>query len=143
EDDYVAAWQNGKPGVYLMVRRQPGANIVETAEAVQAALPAVRGRLPASVELEVLNDRTRTIRASVHEVELTLALTVVLVILVMAAFLHQVAATAIVASVLGVALIGTVAAMYVLGFSINNLTLVALVVAVGFVVDDAIVVVEN
>ncbi|MDY6948814.1 MAG: efflux RND transporter permease subunit, partial [Pseudomonadota bacterium] len=143
ENDYVASWQNGKPGVYIMVRRQPGANIVSTAEAVQQALPDVRARLPASVELEVLNDRTRTIRASVHEVELTLVLTVVLVILVMGAFLHQLSATAIVACVLAVALMGTVAAMYVLGFSINNLTLVALVVAVGFVVDDAIVVVEN
>jgi hydrophobe/amphiphile efflux-1 (HAE1) family protein len=143
ENDYVAAWQNGKPGVYIMVRRQPGANIVATAEAVQAALPAVRARLPANVELEVLNDRTRTIRSSVHEVEITLIVTVVLVILVMGAFLHQLSATAIVACVLAVALIGTMAAMYVLGFSINNLTLVALVVAVGFVVDDAIVVVEN
>ncbi len=126
-----------------MVRRQPGANIVSTAEAVQAALPAIRERLPASVELAVLNDRTRTIRSSLHEVQLTLAVTFLLVILVMGAFLRQVSATAIVACVLTVALVATVAAMYLLGFSLNNLTLVALVVAVGFVVDDAIVVVEN
>ncbi|MBM0106563.1 efflux RND transporter permease subunit [Steroidobacter sp. S1-65] len=143
ENDYIASWQNGKPGVYLMVRRQPGANIVATAEAVQAALPAIRERLPASVELAVLNDRTRTIRSSLHEVQLTLIVTFVLVILVMGAFLRQLSATVIVACVLIVALVATVAAMYVLGFSVNNLTLVALVVAVGFVVDDAIVVVEN
>jgi HAE1 family hydrophobic/amphiphilic exporter-1 len=143
ENDYIASWQNGKPGVYIMVRRQPGANIVATAEAVQAALPAIRERLPASVELAVLNDRTRTIRSSLHEVQLTLAVTFVLVILVMGAFLRQLSATIIVACVLTVALVATVAAMYVLGFSLNNLTLVALVVAVGFVVDDAIVVVEN
>jgi len=143
ENDYISSWQNGKPGVYIMVRRQPGANIVSTAEAVQAALPAIRERLPASVELAVLNDRTRTIRSSLHEVQLTLAVTFVLVILVMGAFLRQLSATIIVTCVLTVALVATVAAMYVMGFSLNNLTLVALVVAVGFVVDDAIVVVEN
>lgn len=143
ENHYVGSWQNGKPGVYIMVRRQPGANIVETARAVQAVMPQIRERLPASVELEVLNDRTKTIRSSLHEVELTLAVTFVLVILVMGAFLRQLSTTAIVACVLTVALVATIGAMYMLGFSLNNLTLVALVVAVGFVVDDAIVVIEN
>ncbi len=143
ENEFVGSWQNGKPGMYIMIRRQPGANIVSTAEAVRAALPAIRQQLPASVTLEVLNDRTRTIRSSLHEVEVTLAVTFVLVIIVMGVFLRQLSATAIVACVLAVALIATIAAMYVLGFSLNNLTLVALVVAVGFVVDDAIVVVEN
>ncbi|MEP7245085.1 MAG: efflux RND transporter permease subunit [Gammaproteobacteria bacterium] len=143
ENDYIGSWLNGRPGVYLMVRRQPGASIVSTADAVRAALPAIREQLPASVDVEVLNDRTRTIRSSLHEVELTLLITFVLVILVMGVFLRQVSATAIVACVLAVALISTVAVMYVLGFSLNNLTLVALVIAVGFVVDDAIVVVEN
>ena len=143
ENDYVGSWQNGKPGMYIMVRRQPGANIVSTAEAVQAALPDIRRQLPPSVELEVLNDRTRTIRSSLHEVEITLAVTFALVILVMGAFLRQLSATAIVACVLTVGLVATIAAMYALGFSLNNLTLVALVIAVGFVVDDAIVVVEN
>jgi multidrug efflux pump len=143
ENDYVASWQNGQPGVYIMVRRQPGANIVATAEAVQAALPAIRERLPASVELAVLNDRTRTIRSSLHEVQLTLVVTAVLVVIVMGAFLRQLSATAIVAGVLTVSLVATLAAMYLMGFSLNNLTLVALVAAVGFVVDDAIVVVEN
>jgi len=143
ENDYVGSWQNGKPGVYIMVRRQPGANIVSTADAVRAALPDIRRQLPANISLEVLNDRTRTIRSSLHEVELTLAVTFLLVIIVMGVFLRQVSATAIVACVLAVALVATIAAMYVLGFSLNNLTLVALVIAVGFVVDDAIVVVEN
>ena len=143
EDDYVGSWQNGKPGVYIMVRRQPGANIVDTAERVQAALPEIQKRLPASVSLAVLNDRTRTIRSSIHEVEITLAVTFLLVVLVMGAFLRQVSATLIVACVLAVALVTTIAVMYVLGFSLNNLTLIALIIAVGFVVDDAIVVVEN
>jgi len=143
EDDYVISWQNGKPGVYIMVRRQPGANMVQTADAVMAVLPEIRERLPASVSLEVLNNRTRTIRSSIHEVELTLGVTFVLVVLVMGAFLRQVSATVIVAVVLAVALIATVSAMYLLGFSLNNFTLVALIVGVGFIVDDAIVVVEN
>jgi HAE1 family hydrophobic/amphiphilic exporter-1 len=143
ENEYVQAWQNGKPGIMFIIRRQPGANIVATADRIREALPHLRELLPASVELEVINDRTRTIRASLHEVEVTLIVTVLLVVVVMGVFLRQLSATAIVASVLAVALITTVGAMYLLGFSLNNLTLVALVVAVGFVVDDAIVVVEN
>jgi HAE1 family hydrophobic/amphiphilic exporter-1 len=143
ENEYVQAWQNGKPGIMFIIRRQPGANIVATADRIREALPHLRELLPASVELEVINDRTRTIRASLHEVEVTLIVTVLLVVIVMGVFLRQLSATAIVASVLGVALITTLGAMYLLGFSLNNLTLVALVVAVGFVVDDAIVVVEN
>ncbi|MET0533106.1 MAG: multidrug efflux RND transporter permease subunit [Steroidobacter sp.] len=143
ENEYVQSWQNGKPGVMLIIRRQPGANIVATADRIREALPHLRELLPASVELEVINDRTRTIRSSLHEVEVTLVVTVLLVVVVMGIFLRQLSATAIVASVLAVALIATVGAMYLLGFSLNNLTLVALVVGVGFVVDDAIVVVEN
>lgn len=143
ENEYVQSWQNGKPGVLLIIRRQPGANIVATADRILEALPRLRELLPASVEVEVINDRTRTIRSSLHEVEVTLAVTICLVIVVMGAFLRQLSATAIVACVLSVALVATVAAMHVLGFSLNNLTLVALVIAVGFVVDDAIVVVEN
>ena len=125
------------------MRRQPEANIVATADRIQAALPELAARLPASVTVEVLNDRTRTIRSSLHEVEITLALTFVLVVVVMGAFLRQVSATVIVTAVLGVSMIATVAAMERLGFSLNNLTLVALIIAMGFVVDDAIVVVEN
>ncbi|GFE78925.1 resistance-nodulation-cell division (RND) efflux transporter [Steroidobacter agaridevorans] len=143
ENEYVQAWQNGKPGIHFVIRRQPGANIVATADRIREALPELQKLLPASVELEVINDRTRTIRASLHEVEVTLVVTALLVIVIMGVFLRQLSATAIVAAVLAVALLTTVGAMYLLGFSLNNLTLVALVVAVGFVVDDAIVVVEN
>ncbi len=143
ENDYVLGRQNGAPGVALIVRRQPGANIIATAENILEALPRLRGLLPANVELEVLIDRTRTIRSSLHEVEITLMVTIALVLVVMGLFLRQLSATLIVASILSVSLIATAAAMYALGFSINNLTLVALIVAVGFIVDDAIVVVEN
>ena len=143
ENDYVKGWQNGREGLGIIIKRQPDANIVATVDRVLAALPRLKERLPASVEVSVLSDRTRTIRSSLHEVEVTLALTVVLVVVVMGLFLRQVSATLIVTAVLGVALVSTIAAMYVLGFSLNNLTLVALIIAVGFVVDDAIVVVEN
>ena len=143
ENDYVESWPNGKPGLMVIIRRQPGANIVATADRILEALPRLKAQLPASVEVEVINDRTRTIRSSLHEVEVTLGITTLLVVLVMGLFLRQVPATLIVACVLVVALVATFAAMYGLGFSLNNLTLVALVIAVGFVVDDAIVVVEN
>lgn len=143
ENSYVGAFPNGKPGVGIIVLRQPGANIVRVVDAIGAALPRMTASLPAGVEVSVLNDRTRTIRSSLHEVQLTLVITLVLVVAVMGLFLRQVSATLIVAAVLGVAVIATFAAMYLLGFSLNNLTLVALVIAVGFVVDDAIVVVEN
>ncbi|WP_309242996.1 multidrug efflux RND transporter permease subunit [Hyalangium versicolor] len=143
ENDYVQAWQNGKPGINFLVRRQPGANLVETADRIREALPRLREQLPASVEVDILIDRTRTIRSSQHEVQITLLITIVLVVVIMGLFLRQLSATLIVAAVLLVALVATFAAMYALGFSLNNLTLVALIVAVGFVVDDAIVVVEN
>lgn len=143
ENDYARAWQQGNAGLQIIIRRQPGANIVATADRIIEALPRLSELMPASIEVQVLNDRTRTIRASLHEVQVTLAVAMALVILVMTLFLRQASATAIVASVLGVSLIATLAGMYTLGFSLNNLTLVALVVAVGFVVDDAIVVVEN
>lgn len=143
ENAYVQAWSVDRPGLNLIISRQPGANIVETVDRINAALPRLLDMLPASVEVAVLNDRTQTIRASLHEVELTLVIALVLVIGVMAMFLRQWSATLIVASVLGVSLIASCAFMYVMGFSLNNLTLVAIVIAVGFVVDDAIVVVEN
>lgn len=143
ESSNVGSWQNGKPGIYIMVRRQPGANIVATAERVKAALPEIRSQLPASVELEVLNDRTRTIRATLDEAVITLVLTFALVLLVMATFIRSWSATLIVGSVLTLALFASVGVMYLLGFSLNNMTLVALILAVGFVVDDGIVVVEN
>ena len=143
EDAYVQAWSGTQPGVNLVIFRQPGANIVETVDRIQAALPSLQAMLPASVEVKVLIDRTQTIRASLHEVELTLLIAVLLVVAVMALFLRQLSATLIVSSVLAVSLIASFALMYVMGFSLNNLTLVAIVFSVGFVVDDAIVVVEN
>lgn len=143
EDEYRLGWQNGRQGINLGVRRQPDANVVATVDRVKEALPRLLENMPASVEVSVLNDRTRTIRASLHEVELTLVATMLMVVAVMGLFLRQLPATLIVGAVLAVALVATFAAMYALGFSLNNLTLVALVIAVGFIVDDAIVVVEN
>jgi len=143
ENDYVHAWANGKPGVIVTVQREPGANVVATGDRVKEALPRLRDALPASVDLEILNDRTRTIRASLHEVEVTLVIAIILVIGVMALFLRQLAATAIVTAVLTVTLIAMCGAMYLAGFTLNNLTLVAIIISVGFIVDDAIVVIEN
>ena len=143
ENAYVKAWSGEQQGLNLVVFRQPGANIVETVDGVMEALPRLEQMLPAAVQVSVLNDRTQTIRASLHEVEITLMIAVILVIGVMALFLRQWSATLIVSSVLGVSLIASFALMYLFGFSLNNLTLVAIVIAVGFVVDDAIVVVEN
>ncbi|KPG94283.1 acriflavine resistance protein B [Pseudomonas sp. RIT-PI-q] len=143
EDAYVQAWAGDQPGVNLVISRQPGANIVETVDRIQAALPGLEAMLPASVQVKVLVDRTQTIRASLHEVEITLLIAIMLVVAVMALFLRQWSATMIVSAVLGVSLTASFALMYIMGFSLNNLTLVAIVVAVGFVVDDAIVVVEN
>lgn len=143
ENAYVQAWSGDTPGVNLVISRQPGANIVATVDRIMAELPRLQGMLPASVEVAVLSDRTKTIRASLHEVELTLLIAVLLVVAVMALFLRQWSATLIVSSVLAVSLVASFALMYVMGFSLNNLTLVAIVIAVGFVVDDAIVVVEN
>ncbi|MDD1014979.1 multidrug efflux RND transporter permease subunit [Pseudomonas rubra] len=143
ENAYVKAWSGEQQGLNLVVFRQPGANIVDTVDRVMEALPGLEQMLPAAVQVSVLNDRTQTIRASLHEVEITLMIAVLLVIGVMALFLRQWSATLIVSSVLGVSLTASFALMYLFGFSLNNLTLVAIVIAVGFVVDDAIVVVEN
>ena len=143
ENAYVKAWSGDQEGLNLVVFRQPGANIVDTVDRVRQALPHLEEMLPASVQVSVLSDRTQTIRASLHEVEITLLIAVLLVIAVMALFLRQWSATLIVSSVLGVSLVASFALMYLFGFSLNNLTLVAIVIAVGFVVDDAIVVVEN
>jgi len=143
ENAYVRAWSGDQQGVNVVVFRQPGANIVDTVDRIQRELPRLQEMLPASVDVSVLVDRTKTIRASLHEVEITLLIAVLLVVAVMALFLRQLSATLIVSAVLGVSLIASFAMMYIFGFSLNNLTLVAIVVAVGFVVDDAIVVVEN
>ncbi len=143
ESSYVRAWQNGEAGVNLIVSREPTANIVGTVDRVLEAMPKLQEDMPPTIKMSVLSDRTGTIRASLHEVEITLGITVILVVLVMGLFLRQLSATLIVSAVLVVAVIATFAAMWALGFSLNNLTLMALIISVGFVVDDAIVVIEN
>lgn len=143
ENDQVAAWADGLPAVLLEVRRQPGANIVATVEQVTRLVPQLKGLLPADVQMEVFSDRTQTIRASVHEVQLTLWLTIGLVIAVIFVFLRRFWATLIPALAIPLSLAGTFAVMAATGMSLDNLSLMALVVATGFVVDDAIVMIEN
>ncbi|MES2635604.1 MAG: efflux RND transporter permease subunit [Pseudomonadota bacterium] len=134
---------NGEPAVIVLVTLQPGANAIETVDNVRALLPELQAQLPGDIKLSVATDRTYSIRASLHEVEVTLVIAIVLVVLVVSAFLRSVRATIIPAVATVVSLLGTFAVMYLLGFSLNNLSLMALTVATGFVVDDAIVVLEN
>ncbi|MDE2121231.1 MAG: efflux RND transporter permease subunit, partial [Betaproteobacteria bacterium] len=134
---------DGQPAVLLIVFRQPGANIIEAVDGVREALPGLRASIPASIDVRVLSDRTTTIRASLREVESTLVLAVLLVVLVVWLFLRDWRATFIPALAVPVSLVGTFAAMWLLGYSLDNLSLMALIVATGFVVDDAIVVTEN
>ncbi len=134
---------NGMPAVVAMVYRQPDANVIETVDAVRALLPSLGADLPPDVELHVSSDSTHSIRASLFEIEVTLLISVVLVVLVVSAFLRSARATVIPAVATVVSLLGTFGVMYLLGFSLNNLSLMALTVATGFVVDDAIVVLEN
>jgi multidrug efflux pump len=134
---------NGEPAVIVLVTRQPGANVIETVDAVRALLPELQAQLPADVRLQVASDSTLSIRASLREIEITLVIAVVLVVLVVGAFLRNVRATFIPAVATAVALLGTFGVMFLLGFSLDNLSLMALTVATGFVVDDAIVVLEN
>jgi hydrophobe/amphiphile efflux-1 (HAE1) family protein len=143
ENRLIGAWQNGRRGVALVVFKQPGANVVEVVGRIRAALPALRAAVPPAVDVQVVSDRTTTIRASVADVEATLAITFLLVILVVFVFLRDWRATVPPALVVLVAVIGAVAGMYAAGFSLDNLSLMALVIAVGFVVDDGIVVLEN
>ena len=134
---------NGSPAVVVLVRRQPAANVIETVDGVRALLPELQAQLPRDVTLQVASDSTQSIRSSLREVELTLIISIVLVVLVVSAFLRSARATVIPAVATVVSLLGTFAVMYLLGFSLNNLSLMALTVATGFVVDDAIVVLEN
>ncbi len=143
ENRRVASWYNGKRAVILGVQRQPGANVVEVVDAVKELLPGLSAHIPESVDLEVFFDRTQSIRESVHDVQLTLLGTIVLVILVIFLFLRNVSATVIPSLALPMSIVGTFAVMYLLGYSMNNLSLMALTLSVGFVVDDAIVVLEN
>jgi len=143
EDVRAIGLANGLPAALLIVFRQPGANIIETVDRIRAALPSLGALTPANVALTVVLDQTTTIRASVFDVERALVIAVALVVLVVFLFLRDVRATAIPGVVVPVSLIGTFAVMYVLGYSVDNLSLMALTIATGFVVDDAIVVVEN
>ncbi|UCQ26796.1 MdtB/MuxB family multidrug efflux RND transporter permease subunit [Edwardsiella tarda] len=143
ENSQLAAWSDNHPAIILNVQRQPGANVIATADAVLALLPQLRSTLPAAVTLSVLNDRTQTIRASVSDVRHELLLAIALVVMVIYLFLRNLPATLIPGVAVPLSLVGTFAVMYFLGFSINNLTLMALTIATGFVVDDAIVVIEN
>ncbi|MEQ9768104.1 multidrug efflux RND transporter permease subunit MdtC [Pectobacterium versatile] len=147
-EDYVqnsrnAGMANSKPAILVMIRRAPDANIITTVDNIRAAMPELRASLPAEIQLDVAQDRSPTIRASLAEVEQSLIIAVALVILVVFLFLRSARATAIPALAVPVSLIGTFAAMYLCGFSLNNLSLMALTIATGFVVDDAIVVLEN
>ncbi|MBC7453561.1 MAG: efflux RND transporter permease subunit [Massilia sp.] len=134
---------NGDPAVVVLVTRQPGANVIETVDGVRALLPALQAQLPQDIKLQVASDSTNSIRASLKEIELTLMISILLVVLVVSVFLRSVRATIIPAVATVVSLLGTFGVMYMLGFSLNNLSLMALTVATGFVVDDAIVVLEN
>ena len=143
ENPRQAAWTNGTPAIVLNIQRQPGANVIDVVDRVQRLLPTLRASLPGTLKMAVLTDRTQTIRASVSDVQFELGVAVVLVVLVILLFLRNLAATLIPALTVPLTLVGTLAVIYTLGFSLNNLTLMALTISIGFVVDDAIVMVEN
>ena len=143
ENDRVAAWYKDQPAAVLDIQRQPGANIVQTVELVKAALPRLRSAIPSGIRLTIVTDRTETIRASVRDVQITLIMSVMLVVAVIFCFLRSPRATFIPAIALPLSLIGTFGVMQQLGYALDNLSLMALTVATGFVVDDAIVMIEN
>ncbi|MEA5104205.1 MdtB/MuxB family multidrug efflux RND transporter permease subunit [Pantoea sp. S18] len=143
ENSWLGAWANRQQAIVLNVQRQPGANIIATADNIRAMLPGLTATLPKSVDVKLLTDRTTNIRASVSDTQYELMLAMALVVMIIYLFLRNVPATIIPAVAVPLSLIGTFAAMYFLGFSVNNLTLMALTIATGFVVDDAIVVIEN
>ncbi|MCU1308551.1 MAG: acriflavin resistance protein [Acidobacteriaceae bacterium] len=143
EDVRQAAWKNDTPAVIMNVQRQPGANIIAVVDRIKQVLPQLTNSLPSSIQVGVLTDRTNTIRASVRDVEFSLMLTIALVVAVIFLFLRTLSATIIPSVAVPLSLIGTFAVMYLLGYSLNNLTLMALTISTGFVVDDAIVMIEN
>jgi multidrug efflux pump len=143
ENTKLGAWTDTTPAIILSVQRQPGANIIQVVNGIQSLLPALRATLPAAVDLTIMSDRTVTIRASVADVEFELALAVVLVVIVIFVFLRTLPGTIIPSLSVPLSLVGTFGAMYLLGFSLDNLSLMALTIATGFVVDDAIVMIEN
>ncbi len=139
----LAAWADHRDAVIINIQRQPGANVIEVADRVAALLPQMTASLPASLDVAVINDRTTTIRASVHDVQIELLMSVALVVMVIFLFLRSVPATLIPSVAVPLSLVGTFGVMYLAGFSLNNLTLMALTISTGFVVDDAIVMIEN
>ena len=143
ENDLIAGWFNQERAIILPIQRQPGANVVETVNRIKAALPVLEASIPAAVKVSVVSDRTQTIRASIADVQFTLMLTVALVVMVIFLFLRNFWATVIPAVTVPLSLIGTFAVLYELGYSLDNLSLMALSIGVGFVVDDAVVVIEN
>jgi multidrug efflux pump len=143
ENSKLAAWVNETPAVIVNIQRQPGANVIEVVDRIKRLLPQLSATLPAAVDLTLLTDRTVTIRASVHDVQFELFLAVALVVMVIFLFLRSLSATVIPSVAVPLSLVGTFGVMYLAGFSINNLTLMALTIATGFVVDDAIVMIEN
>jgi len=143
ENTKLAAWMNDRAAVVVNVQRQPGANIIAVADRIKALLPQLQASLPSAVKVSVLTDRTVTIRASVKDVQFSLLLTVALVVMVMFLFLRSLAATVIPSVAVPISIVGTFGAMYLLGYSLDNLSLMALTISTGFVVDDAIVMIEN
>ncbi|WP_428032882.1 efflux RND transporter permease subunit [Ancylobacter sp.] len=143
ENNQLAAWADGKPAILMPVFKLPGANVIDTVDQIKAELPRLMAGAPAGIELQILSDRTGTIRASVDDVEKTLIITIVLVVAVIFVFLRSLWATLIPSIAVPLAIVGTFAAMYALGYSLDNLSLMGLSIAVGFVVDDAIVMLEN
>jgi len=143
ENTMLAGWMNTSPAIILNIQRQPGSNVIEVADRIKALLPKLSSTLPSSVEVTLLTDRTFSIRASVNDAKLEMVISVALVVLVIFLFLRNLPATIIPSIAVPLSLIGTLGAMYLLGFSLNNLTLMALTIATGFVVDDAIVMIEN
>src|SRR6266478_2136534 len=143
ENVKLAAWENDKPAVIVNIQRQPGANIINVVDRIQNLLPQLKATLPSSVQVSILTDRTTTIRASVKDVQFELMLTVALVVMVIFLFLRSLAATSIPSVAVPLSLVGTFGVMYLLGYSLDNLSLMALTISTGFVVDDAIVMIEN
>jgi len=143
ENSFQSAWANGSPAIVIGVQRQPGANVIQVVDSIKAQLPTLQAALPDGVKMTVLSDRTQTIRASISDVQFELMLSIALVVMVTFLFLRNVAATLIPSVAVPLSLVGTFGVMYLAGFSLNNLSLMALTIATGFVIDDAIVVVEN
>src|SRR5437763_3437202 len=143
ENTKQAAWTNDQPAVIVNIQRQPGANIIAVVDRIKALLPQLKASLPPSVDVSIITDRTTTIRASVEDVQFELMLTTGLVVMVMFVFLRNLAATVIPSIAVPLSLVGAFGLMYLMGFSLNNLTLMALTISTGFVVDDADVMIEN